>query len=453
RHRAAGDHEDPGRGHPAPVDRLGRLQQRDVAVEGNPEAQRRRLPSHPQHGPVPAGQPARLRAGGAPAAAGRHGGAGPLDRAPGLGDPGAGGRRVRPLRLRRGGAAADELLQRGPGFAVPRHHQGPPLHDARKFARVPQRAVGDVPRGRGLRALDRAGPGLHRRRDVGLPAGRARGERALRHLVRRPGAAARGRAARAARLRGPAAPARTGGAGAGADARQRRDRRRARGRDHPGLRRGRPEPPGGPARRAALLLHQRRRGARRRRRRRRHRRERAAHVQAQVRALLAAPRRRGLGRGPPARLRALRLQRRGPGGGPPVVLSPKPNALAWLLVSLLVLVLDQLTKQWVLASLPEYTAIPVVEGFWNWYRTYHTGAAFSFLANAGGWQTWFFTVLAFAISALLTVWLARTPRGDWHTALPFALVIGGALGNVIDRLVHGHVIDFIQWHWRDHYWP
>ena len=136
-----------------------------------------------------------------------------------------------------------------------------------------------------------------------------------------------------------------------------------------------------------------------------------------------------------------------------MVLSPKPNALAWLLVSLLVLVLDQLTKQWVLASLPEYTAIPVVEGFWNWYRTYNTGAAFSFLANAGGWQTWFFTVLAFAISALLTVWLARTPRGDWHTALPFALVIGGALGNVIDRLVHGHVIDFIQWHWRDHYWP
>jgi len=136
-----------------------------------------------------------------------------------------------------------------------------------------------------------------------------------------------------------------------------------------------------------------------------------------------------------------------------VVLSPKPNALAWLLVSLLVLVLDQLTKQWVLASLPEYTAIPVVEGFWNWYRTYNTGAAFSFLANAGGWQTWFFTVLAFAISALLTAWLARTPRGDWRTALPFALVIGGALGNVIDRLVHGHVIDFIQWHWRDHYWP
>ena len=58
-----------------------------------------------------------------------------------------------------------------------------------------------------------------------------------------------------------------------------------------------------------------------------------------------------------------------------------------------------------------------------------------------------------AISGLLGWWLWRTPRGDWRQALPYALVIGGALGNVIDRLIHGHVIDFIQWHWRGHYWP
>ena len=133
--------------------------------------------------------------------------------------------------------------------------------------------------------------------------------------------------------------------------------------------------------------------------------------------------------------------------------SPKPNALAWLLVSVLVIVLDQLSKWWVLTSLPEYTAIPVIEGFWNWYRTYNTGAAFSFLAGEGGWQKWFFTVLAFGISGLLAFWMARTPRGDWKTALPFALVIGGAIGNVIDRQLHGHVVDFIQWHWRDYYWP
>jgi signal peptidase II len=133
--------------------------------------------------------------------------------------------------------------------------------------------------------------------------------------------------------------------------------------------------------------------------------------------------------------------------------SPKPNALAWLAVSAIVIVLDQWTKAWVLSSLPEYTAIPVIEGYWNWYRTYNTGAAFSFLASAGGWQKWFFTVLAIGISGLLAFWLAKTPRGDWRTALPFALVIGGALGNVIDRQIHGHVVDFIQWHWRDYYWP
>ena len=130
-----------------------------------------------------------------------------------------------------------------------------------------------------------------------------------------------------------------------------------------------------------------------------------------------------------------------------------PNALPWLAASALVIVLDQLSKAWVLASLPEYTAIPVIEGFWNWYRTYNTGAAFSFLSDAGGWQKYFFVVLAVAITGLLGYWLSKTPRRDWKTALPFALVIGGAIGNVIDRLLHGHVVDFIQWHWRDYFWP
>ena len=131
----------------------------------------------------------------------------------------------------------------------------------------------------------------------------------------------------------------------------------------------------------------------------------------------------------------------------------KSNALIWLILSAVVIALDQLSKAWVLAKLPEYTAIPVIDGFWNWYRTYNTGAAFSFLSDAGGWQIWFFTILAVAISSLLGFWLSRTTRGDWRQAAPYALVIGGALGNVIDRLMHGHVVDFIQWHWREHYWP
>lgn len=132
---------------------------------------------------------------------------------------------------------------------------------------------------------------------------------------------------------------------------------------------------------------------------------------------------------------------------------PRSNALPWLIVSVVVIALDQLSKAWVLAALPEYTPVPVIEGVWNWYRSYNTGAAFSFLSDAGGWQKYFFLVLAVGISGLLASWLARTERKDWKTALPYALVIGGAIGNVIDRMIHGHVVDFIQWHWRDYYWP
>lgn len=132
---------------------------------------------------------------------------------------------------------------------------------------------------------------------------------------------------------------------------------------------------------------------------------------------------------------------------------PRPNALAWLSLSVLVIALDQASKAWVLARLPEYTAVPVIPGFWNWFRTYNTGASFSLLSDAGGWQKWLFSALALGISVLLAGWLARTPRADWRSALPYALVIGGALGNVIDRFVHGHVVDFIQWYVGRYYWP
>jgi signal peptidase II len=131
----------------------------------------------------------------------------------------------------------------------------------------------------------------------------------------------------------------------------------------------------------------------------------------------------------------------------------RPNALAWLLLSVAVIGLDQLSKAWVLSSLPEYRPVTVIPGFWNWFRTYNTGAAFSLLSDAGGWQKWLFLAFALVITGVLARWLARTPRADWRTAAPYALVIGGAIGNVIDRLVHGHVVDFIQWHVGQHYWP
>ncbi|MEO8673378.1 MAG: signal peptidase II [Tahibacter sp.] len=121
-----------------------------------------------------------------------------------------------------------------------------------------------------------------------------------------------------------------------------------------------------------------------------------------------------------------------------------PRALIWLLVSMAVIVLDQWTKAIALASLQEGVPQPVIAGFLNWTLAFNTGAAFSFLADAGGWQRWGFCLLAAMVSVSMGVWLARTPRGDWRTALPLGLVIGGALGNLVDRVRYGQVTDFIQ---------
>ena len=132
---------------------------------------------------------------------------------------------------------------------------------------------------------------------------------------------------------------------------------------------------------------------------------------------------------------------------------PSPNALSWLGLSGLLLALDQWTKWLAMASLEYARPVPFIDGFWNWTLVHNYGAAFSFLSGAGGWQRWFFTVLAVVISAVLVALLARTPRGDWRTALPYALVVSGAIGNLIDRLRFGYVVDFIDWYVRDWHWP
>ena len=130
------------------------------------------------------------------------------------------------------------------------------------------------------------------------------------------------------------------------------------------------------------------------------------------------------------------------------------HALPWLLVSVLVIALDQLSKLWALSALqPAGVPHPVIPGFLNWTLAFNTGAAFSFLAEGNGWQRWFFVVLAIVISVALITWLARTARREWRTALPLALVIGGALGNLIDRLHASQVTDFIQVYYRDWYYP
>jgi signal peptidase II len=129
------------------------------------------------------------------------------------------------------------------------------------------------------------------------------------------------------------------------------------------------------------------------------------------------------------------------------------NALSWLTLSAAVILLDQAIKAIVLAKLEPSVPIAVIPGFLNWNLAFNTGAAFSFLADQEGWQRWLFTGLAIVVSAVLAVWLKRTPHNDWRTALPLALVIGGALGNLIDRLRFGHVTDFIQVYYRDWAFP
>ena len=132
---------------------------------------------------------------------------------------------------------------------------------------------------------------------------------------------------------------------------------------------------------------------------------------------------------------------------------PHPNALTWLALSALVIALDLWTKHLALTHLEPFRPVPFIEGVWNWRLTFNPGAAFSFLADSGGWQRWLFSVLAVGFSGLLAFWLARIPRHDWRQAAPFALIIGGALGNLVDRVRYGHVVDFIDWHVGEWHWP
>ena len=124
--------------------------------------------------------------------------------------------------------------------------------------------------------------------------------------------------------------------------------------------------------------------------------------------------------------------------------------LLWL--SLLVIVLDQASKWAIMANFREYEVMTVLPVF-NLTLVYNTGAAFSFLADAGGWQRWFFVSVAVVLSIVMTVWLRQLPAHERLAGYGLALVIGGAIGNLIDRLWLGKVVDFLQWHWRDWYYP
>lgn len=122
--------------------------------------------------------------------------------------------------------------------------------------------------------------------------------------------------------------------------------------------------------------------------------------------------------------------------------------LAWLWLSLFIIVADQVTKHWFDANFDLYQQLIVIPDLFSWTLAYNRGAAFSFLASESGWQRWFFAAIALSVSVVLVVWLKRLKSNETWLAIALALVLGGAIGNLYDRVVLGHVVDFILVHWK-----
>jgi len=123
----------------------------------------------------------------------------------------------------------------------------------------------------------------------------------------------------------------------------------------------------------------------------------------------------------------------------------------WLGLALLVFALDQLTKSLILGSYALGDATRITD-FFNIVRAHNTGAAFSFLADASGWQRWFFTAIG-AGAALFIIWMLKSHPGQKMFSLAMALILGGAVGNVVDRMMHGYVVDFLDFHLGASHFP
>lgn len=126
--------------------------------------------------------------------------------------------------------------------------------------------------------------------------------------------------------------------------------------------------------------------------------------------------------------------------------------LKYLWLSLAIIIADQISKTLMVNWLDLYETVRVLP-FFNLTLAHNPGAAFSFLAGAGGWQRWFFVVLAAVISTVLIVWMRRLAQTAKLEAISLALIIGGAIGNVIDRLIYGYVIDFLDVYAGSYHWP
>lgn len=126
------------------------------------------------------------------------------------------------------------------------------------------------------------------------------------------------------------------------------------------------------------------------------------------------------------------------------------TGLRWLWLTLLCLIVDQVTKYWVASSF-DYRETLSVLPFFNLTYVHNPGAAFSFLADQGGWQRWFFTAIASIASIVFIVWMAKTPKSQKLLSIAFSLMLSGALGNLIDRASFGYVIDFLDFHWAGYH--
>jgi len=127
-------------------------------------------------------------------------------------------------------------------------------------------------------------------------------------------------------------------------------------------------------------------------------------------------------------------------------------AFAWLLMSVVIIVLDLWTKGLATESLTLYRPVELTPWL-NMTLAHNYGAAFSFLSDAGGWQRWLFTGLAAVVTLVLIVWLLRLPAREKLTAAALGLIIGGAVGNLIDRVINGYVVDFIDVYYKTWHWP
>ena len=131
--------------------------------------------------------------------------------------------------------------------------------------------------------------------------------------------------------------------------------------------------------------------------------------------------------------------------------STRTSLLPWLGIALITLLLDQFSKVLIVGSMQLHDSHTVTP-FFNIVRWHNTGAAFSFLAGSGGWQRWFFIGLG-AVAACVIVWLLRSHAGQRMFCWSLALILGGAVGNVVDRVLHGYVVDFIQVHYANLFFP